>query len=205
MQHNAKLDLFDLELLRQLFGAATHEASAAMCRWTNGLVTLSLDEVVELPLEEVSAALGFGEELMTMVVLTLEGGPEGEMILAFDEVNGRHLAGSLLGRTAQAEGPWTDLEISAIKETGNILSCAYFNALTRLLGIALVPSPPEFLQDFGISVLEQALASQALSCDRVLVCQTRFQREAEKLNWSVLFLPHAQLREAMDEALRATI
>ena len=39
----------DLVVLHQLFAAATHDASAAMCRWTNGLITLTLDEVREIP------------------------------------------------------------------------------------------------------------------------------------------------------------
>jgi chemotaxis protein CheC len=34
-----------LHVLHELLAAATHEASAAMCRWTEGQITLSLDEV----------------------------------------------------------------------------------------------------------------------------------------------------------------
>ena len=41
-----------------------------MCRWTNGLITLTLDEVREIPLEDVCAELDLGDELLTMVVLT---------------------------------------------------------------------------------------------------------------------------------------
>ena len=35
---------------------------------------------------------------------------------------------------------WSELEKSALTETGNILGCAYVNALTRLIGTDLVPS-----------------------------------------------------------------
>ncbi len=72
-----------------------------MCRWTNGLITLSLDEVREIPLENVCAELNIGDDLLTMVVLSLEGEVGGEMILTFDEQNGRQLAASLLGREVQ--------------------------------------------------------------------------------------------------------
>jgi hypothetical protein len=37
----------DLEILRQLLASATHDASAAMSHWTDGLITLTLDEVRE--------------------------------------------------------------------------------------------------------------------------------------------------------------
>ncbi len=191
-----------LELLRQLFASATHDASAAMCRWTRGLITLSLDEVCEIPLEEVCSALNVGDELMTMVVLSLMGEIGGEMIVAFDEINGRRLAAALLDRPVSDSPEWSELEKSALTETGNILGCAYMNTLTRLIDRPLVPSAPYFVQDYGASVLQQALMAQAATGDRVLVCRTGFHREGEDLNWRVLFVPTEGLRRAMEAALR---
>jgi chemotaxis protein CheC len=85
-----------LHVLQHLFGVATHDASAAMCRWTDGLITLTLDEVREIPLETVCEELHFSDDLLTMVVLSLEGELGGEMLLTFDQENGRQLAASLL-------------------------------------------------------------------------------------------------------------
>ena len=194
----------DLELLHQLFASATHDASAAMCRWTNGLITMTLDEVRELPLEEVCQEFDFGSELLTMVVLSLEGDVGGDMILTFDDENGRSLAASLLGREVETSEQWTELEKSALNETGNILGCAYMNALTRLISVELVPTPPYFIQDYGASVLQQALMAQAMTCDKVLICRTRFHREGEELNWNVFFVPTDAMRLAMEEALEVT-
>ena len=132
----------DLEVLRQLLASATHDASAAMCRWTDGLITLTLDEVRELPLEMVCSELNIGDDLLTMVVLSLVGELGGEMILTFDEENGRQLADSLLGREVDRDAEWSELEKSALTETGNILACAYMNAVTRLIDHQLVPSAP---------------------------------------------------------------
>jgi len=190
-----------LELLHQLFAAATHDASAAMCRWTSGLITLSLDEVREIPLESVCAEVDVGDELLTMVVLSLEGEIGGAMILTFDNHNGRQLAAALLGQETSTEPEWTDFEKSALTETGNILGCSYMNALTRLVGVELVPSAPYFLQDYGASVLQQALMTQAMTSDRALICRTAFHREGEELNWRVLFIPTEAMRIAMEEAL----
>lgn len=190
-----------LAILHQLLSAATHEASAAMCRWTNGLITMSLDEVREIPLEEVSIEYDFGMEMLTMVVLTLNGEIGGTMILCFDEENGRELAASLLRRRESGSGVWSALERSALCETGNILGCAYLNALTRLMAVELVPSPPCFLQDYGASVLQQALMEQAGVDDQVMICRTRFTRGDQELNWNVFFVPDSQMRQMMEDAL----
>ena len=190
-----------LALLRQLLASATHDASAAMCRWTDGLITMQLDEVREIPLPDVCAEINLGDELLTMVVLSLEGDIGGVLILTFDETNGRHLAASLLGRSVPTEPTWNELEISALCETGNILGCAYMNAITRLIDRELVPSVPYFIQDYGASVLQQALMVQAANCDEVLICRTAFHRREEQLNWHVLFVPTQSLRKAMENAL----
>ena len=201
MTSQSCLENAQLNVLHHLFASATHDASAAMCRWTDGLITLTLDEVREIPLENVTAELNLGEELLTMVVLSLEGDIGGEMILTFDDLNGRQLAASLLGRPMGDNPQWTDLEKSALTETGNILGCAYVNAITRLIDCELVPSAPYFIQDFGASVLQQALMAQALTSDQALICRTGFHKEGAELNWRVLFVPTAALRQAMENAL----
>jgi chemotaxis protein CheC len=199
-QRNVADDPVSMQLLTQLFTAATQDASAAMSQWTSGQITLSLDEVLELPLEEVCGDMDCGQELLTMVVLTLDGEVGGDMILTFDEQNGRQLAALLLGREVETTPDWTALEMSALQETGNILGCAYMNTLTRLIGVDLIPSPPYFLQDYGACVLEQALMAQAMNSDRVLICRTRFHQAGDELNWNVFFVPSTSMRSAMEHA-----
>jgi chemotaxis protein CheC len=203
MTHDLHSPPATLDLLHQLFASATHDASAAMCRWTNGLITVTLDQVREIALEEVSAELGIGDELLTMVVLTIGGEVGGNLILLFDEPSGRQLAASLLGREAGTDNEWSDLEKSALTETGNILGCAYVNALTRLIGTDLMPSPPCFLQDYGASVVEQAVVTQALTSDRLLLCQIGFRRKDEQLDWHVVFVPTQGMQEAMRRSFHA--
>lgn len=204
MTHLATTENAKLDVLHQLFASATHDASAAMCRWTNGLITLTLDEVREIPLEDVCSELNLGDELLTMVVLSLEGEIGGEMILTFDDENGRQLVASLLGRPLDSQCKWSELEKSALTETGNILGCAYMNALARLIDHELLPSAPYFIQDYGASVLQQALMAQAMTCDKVLICRTGFHREGEELNWRVIFVPTDEMRKAMEQALHSS-
>ena len=107
----------------------------------------------------------------------------------------------MLKESVETDAPWSELEKSALTETGNILGCAYINALTRLIGQELVPSAPHFIQDYGASVLQQALVAQASANDDVLICRTIFRRHGEQLNWHVLFVPTEAMRRVMENAL----
>jgi chemotaxis protein CheC len=174
-----------------------------MCCWTNNLITLTLDEVCEVPLAEACLALDLDDAPMTMVILNLDGEIGGTMILMFSDADARQLADSLLHRSPSENAAWDDMEKSALSETGNILGCAYMNAITRLIDRQLMPSAPYFVQDYGASVLQQALAAQASGRDAVLVCRTGFHSHNENLRWRVLFMPTAALRMAMENAMQS--
>jgi chemotaxis protein CheC len=189
--------------LRELFASATHDASAAMCRWTNGIITVTLDEIRQVPLEDAAGELNVGEEMLTMVVMTLDGELGGSMVLIFDEFNGRQLAASLLGHETGTDPQWSDLEKSALMETGNILGCAYVNALTRLIGMDLRPSAPYFVQDYGASVIQQALMAQAAVSDSLLLCEIGFHRKGGRLDWRVVFVPTPGLQESLQQSLHS--
>jgi chemotaxis protein CheC len=175
-----------------------------MCRWTDGLITVTLDEVRQIALEDVSAALDMGDELLTMVVLTIEGELGGNILLAFDDLSGRQLAALLLQRPVASDLEWSDLEKSALTETGNILGCAYVNALSRLIGTNLSPSPPYFIQDYGASVVQQAAMTQAATSDTLLLCEIDFRRQNEELDWRVVFIPTQGMQDALQRSLHAT-
>lgn len=189
-----------LAALERLLSAATREASHALAVWTAGEIAVELDGVSELGLEEALQALDFAAEPQVNVVLTIDGDFGGVMILAFDQENARRLAAALAGARLSPGEPWSVLARSALEETGNILCCAYINALARVLDRRLTPSPPYFLEDFGACVIQQALMDQA-GCDRVLIGRTVFQRQGQQLSWSVYFLPHPDLRRSLEEAL----
>lgn len=190
-----------LGLLREIFASATHDASAAMCRWTNSSIRLTLDEVCEIPMEDVCSNLKLGDEPLTMVVLNLEGDVGGALVLTFTEESARGLAASLLDAGVSPGPEWSELERSALTETGNILGCAYVSAITRLIDYSLVPATPYFVVDYGASVLQQALLGQVGATDKVLIGRTRFQHNDEELSWWLLFIPTIALRTVIEHAL----
>jgi chemotaxis protein CheC len=190
-----------LSIIQAAFTAATHSASSSVSRWTSGVVTLTLHEVRELPLEDVLAELQLADEPQVSIVLTIDGECGGAMVLMFDRSAARQLASCIIGQTLEAAETWDELSRSALEETGNILTCAYLTTLSELLDESLEPSPPYFIEDFGASVLEQALVGQA-DCDAALVCCTAFRAAGGTLAGNVFFFPNPELRYRLEESFR---
>lgn len=173
--------------------AATERASKAISCWTGGQIALAVDEICKVSLAEATAELGLDTELLNMIVLTIDEGAGGQIILAFDDDNAKRLAALLTPHSVNAEPAWTELELSALHETGNILGCAYLNGLSWGLPTQLVPSVPYFLQDYAASVLQQAMLAQASCSDQIILCRTGFRRRNERIQWHFFFVPSAEL------------
>ena len=177
----------------RVFGPAIQAASHAMSVWTQGRVTLSLDEVRELPLVELGSAVESAQDTATVVVLGVIGEVSGQFLVTVDDEGAAALAALLLNRPPRPFADWGEIERSALMETGNILGSAYLSALTKMTGLRLFPTPPEMLRDYLVCILEHAAMMQAMESDYVLLARTCFRHQNECVNWNMLFVPSPEL------------
>ena len=171
----------------------------ALGKWLGRPSVIEIDSLEQLPLEEATGLLAERSEPICFCAAEIKGQLSGEMILAFDDASGLALSDLLLEQPRGTASEWTELATSAALETTNILCCAYMNALSRNLArigkpAELLPTPPRFSREFAESLLEFALMGQAATSDQVLLARTRFEIDAEPVNWTLLFVPDASTR-----------
>lgn len=189
--------------LVRAFTTATEEASSAMHRWTGGSVVLTLEEVYETTLEEAVPSIEIGDEPLSIVVLQITGEFPGDMMLAFAESDAQRLASDLAASVSGGDVSNDEWQRSALMETGNILCSAYLNALTDLVEEPLLPSPPYFIQDYGVTVFEQVLMQHALTAETIFLNSTTFRRnETDRLNGHLFFIPGEELRGLISQRLK---
>jgi chemotaxis protein CheC len=198
------LDDNQLRLLATILERGSEGASQALSRWLGRSVRLEIGGVAQVEAEAATEAIGPADALVAAVVMRLEGGLSGQLLLVFEDRAGLALADLLLGRPVGTSTAWGELEISAAQETANIVGCAYVNALASHLpgrpGM-LVPSPPEFRHEFAASLIQFAIFDQASRADRVLLIQTRFHGEPSALEWALLFIPSGEALEELGRTL----
>ncbi len=181
---------------------ATLHAAQVMSDWTLGRVVVALDEVREVPLEAVTDALGLGWDPVTMVRVGIAGEEGGELILTLTQSSARRLTNLLIGHNESDDETWSELQISAAMETGNVFASAYLNELAGFAGCDLLPTPPIFLQDFAASVIQQAALTQAAERDRLLIGRIRFELDGDALDCHIVVILSIQLlRRISKEAI----
>ena len=186
-----------LESLQAAFMHGAADASEALAKWLERPASISVETVVQLPLQEATGILGTEDEPVCFCSVEMTGKLSGELILAFDDASGMLLADILLRQVPGTCDQWNDVATSAALETTNIVGCAYLSSLARFLpsreaGLdELMPSPPTFNRDFAESLVQFALMGQAVESDQVFVARMKFHVDDTPIAGSLLFVPDA--------------
>jgi chemotaxis protein CheC len=125
-------------------------------------------------------------------------------MLVFPRHAALRLAELMLRRSAGTSTEFGEMEQSAIKEAGNILSSAYMNALSEFMHLMLLPSPPSLAIDMSTAVLTTAYLQFGTEKDFVFCVESEFMMTdmSEKLRGFFLLLPDPASLHAILRAVR---
>jgi chemotaxis protein CheC len=202
-------DLRDLEplhfdALREVANIGAGHAATALSQMIDRTIMISVPEVSVTPLEDVPGVIGDPDEVTAAVLMQMMGDLTGRTLLMFPTESAKSLCDLLLRRPLGTTEAYGEMEESAIKEVGNILSSAYLNALSDFLGMMLVPSVPSMVVDYAAAVLTTTYLTFGSERDVVLCVETEFhfKDEKEKVPAHFLLLPDMASLRAIFDAIR---
>ncbi len=172
-----------LDALRELANIGAGTAATALSQMLGQEVTLSVPNALPLPLADAVAAAGPPDQVVTGVVIPLEGDVDALVLLLIPLEDADTLCG-LLGVEAG-----TEVGDSALSEIGNILGASYMNALAGMTGLSLLLCPPQLATDLLASIVASVLAEAAGETDTALVLDTALDLIAHPCKLSFLLIP----------------
>ena len=197
-----QLKALQLDALREVANIGAGHAATALSQMTGQTIMISVPQLTIAPLEDVPNQIEGPEEPVAAVLMKMLGDLTGLTLLVFSHQTALRVAGLMLKRPiGDALG---ELEQSAIKEAGNILSGAYMNALSDFMGLMLLPSPPALAIDMSRAVLTTAYLQFGSDRDLVFCVETEFFMKdvGEHLRGFFLLLPDMPSLRAILRAVR---
>jgi chemotaxis protein CheC len=203
MQDLSTLKERQLDALREVANIGAGHAATALSQMVGGTIMISVPRINIQRLEDVAPLVADPDEPVAAVLLHILGDLSGRTLLVFPKDAALQLAEMMLRRPARELG---ELEQSAIKEAGNILSSAYMNALSEFMGMLLLPSPPALAIDMSSAVLTTAYLQFGSNRDYVFCVESEFMLKdaAQRLRGFFLLLPDPASLEAILRAIRVT-
>ncbi len=180
------------DVLRELGNIGAGNATTALAQMIGCKVDMSVPQVKLLEFDELSQIVGGEDEIMVGIYLQVEGDIEGNMMFILEKASAAHLVNKLmcgmLGVTEEeiVNHEFGEMECSAIKEVGNIITGAYLNALSSLTNMMIYPSTPQMGIDMAGALLSVPAVEFGLQADKILLVQTKFSDEIELDGYFIL-------------------
>ena len=193
-----------LDALREVANIGAGHAATALSQMTGCTIMISVPTINIARLEDVPPQVSGPEEPVAAVLMHMLGDLTGRTLLVFPKPTAIRLSELMLRRPHGSSKDLGELEQSAIKEAGNILSGAYMNALSDFMGLMLLPSPPSLAIDMSTAVLTTAYLQFGTDRDYVFCVESEFfmQDLKEKLRGFFLLLPDFASLQAILRAVR---
>jgi chemotaxis protein CheC len=204
MDEQQKLQHLELDALKEVANIGAGHAATALSQLTNRRIMIDVPSVQICPIEEAATSVGNDAGVVAAVLMHVLGDMTGRCLMLFDKACALKLADLLLNREAGTTKVFAELEQSSLKETANILTGAYLNGLSEMLGLMLIPSVPSLAIDLCAAVLSTAYLNFSHDHGRVIVLDTRFRFEPgdESMFGHFVLLPDPAGLEVILRAIR---
>lgn len=161
------------DVLKELGNIGAGNATTALSQMMQCKVDMSVPQVKLMEFKELGQLMGGEEIIMAGIYLAIEGDVDGSIMFLLEKQAARHLVNKLMGTSVEGE-EFSEMEFSALKEVGNIITAAYLNSLATLTNLRLHPSVPDLTLDMAGAILSVPAIEFGTLGDKMLLIQTQF-------------------------------
>ena len=145
-----QLNDMQLDVLKEIGNIGAGNATTALSTMLNVKMDMSVPNVALIQFKDISTIIGSEDQTVVGILLGLEGDIDGMMLFIFDTKSAHHLVNSLMLQNddvVDESADFTDMEMSALNEIGNIASGSYLTAISSLTKLNIIATVPQMTID----------------------------------------------------------
>ena len=160
------------DVLKEIGNIGAGNATTAIANMLSLKVDMNVPMVEFVPVEQIGGIIGSEEEIIVGILLGIEADIEGSMMFLMDTAAAHHLVNRLMMRDPDYDAEFDEMDLSAIKEIGNIIAGAYLNALSGLTNLTITPTIPFVAIDMAAAILSVPAIQFGMVGDNALIIKT---------------------------------
>lgn len=185
-----QMDNMQFDVLREIGNIGAGNATTALSQMINSKIDMKVPKVDLLEFRELSDIVGGAENLVVGILFTLEDQIDGMMMFMMDMEAARHLVNLLVGSSYGTEsGEFSEMELSALNEIGNIIAGAYLSSLSALTNLLITSSVPYMAIDMAGAILSVPAIEFGKIGDKALLIETEFGDDEKAVNGFFILIP----------------
>ena len=199
MNETKSLTDFQTDALKEVGNIGIGHATTSLSQMVNKEVWISLPDLKLVPLLQVPALVK-NEDPVVGIILELREDAKGYLLLLLSKATAKKLVKLVLGASDDEKG-FDEMEMSVLKELGNIMGGTYITALSNFLSIAIGLSPPLEIYDMSDAIINQVVCLMCVDVNQVLFLKTEFTINAEKIDGKILIFTESTSLNKLLEAI----
>ncbi len=162
------------DVLKEIGNIGAGNATTAIANMLGLRIDMSVPTVSFLPVEELGTAIGAEDEVIVGILLGVEQDIDGSMMFLMDMNSAHHIVNRLMMRPDDYAEAFDEMDLSAIKEVGNIIAGSYLSALSGLTNLTISPTVPFVAVDMAAAILSVPAVQFGIFGDNALLINTKF-------------------------------
>lgn len=195
------LSNMELDVLREVGNIGAGNAITALSKMINKRVDMKIPEVRIVQFEKVNEILGDAENIVVGILIRVEGDFCGHILFILSLRAARIIVNMVMGKPPREAGDFSEIEISALKEIGNILAGSYLSALSALTNLMIKPTVPQIAIDMAGAILSVPAIEFGKTGDSVLYIETEFSEGNTKVVGDFFLVPDIESYDILLKAL----
>ena len=178
-----------MDVLREVGNIGAGHAATALSKLLGKPVDMGVPRVNLVPFDEIAEQVGGPEAVVVAIFLRVEGDAPGNLFFLLTEESAKRLLMELVRMETADGAPFSELEVSALSEIGNILAGSYLSSLADFTRLALSPTVPGFAIDMAGAILAYGVLQFGDMGDKALLIETAFFDGIDKVEGNLFFIP----------------
>lgn len=189
-----------VDVLREIGNIGAGNATTAIASMLGLRIDMNVPKVELMDASKLGSAICPEDEIIVGIFLEVQTDIEGSMMFLLKMGSAQYLVNKLMMRDADYKAEFDEMDLSALKEIGNIIAASYLNALSTMTNLVITPSIPYIAVDMAASILSVPAIQFGQFGDNALFIQTEFGDDV-MINGYFILMPEQNSYEKILTAL----
>lgn len=183
------IDNMHFDVLKEIGNIGAGNATTALSQMINTKVDMKVPTVELLEFRDLPDVVGGAETIVVGILLTIDGDIDGMMMFMLEEDSAHHLVDMIVGKKTDGSNEFSEMDLSALNEIGNIIAGAYLSSLSALTNMRISASVPYMSIDMSGAILSVPAIEFGKIGDKALVIQSQFCEDDDEVNGYFILIP----------------
>lgn len=189
-----------IDVLKEIGNIGAGNAITALSKMVSKRIDMRVPVVNIAEFKEVAEIAGGPETLVSGIYFNVSGDINGCIMFLIDSKSSRTLVNWLMGKK-DTNVDFDEIEISALKEVGNILASSYISSISTLTGLKITVSVPFLAIDMAGAIMSVPVILYGQVGDHVLLIETDFLEGTNHVKGNFFLIPDEKSFEILLKSL----